>query len=255
MTHAEDPDVALRLTGPEQRWLTAQSDRQHEEAPRRSRSLTVRLNRAVDRYSLEAGWVAAALHNATAALPPQPQRATPRRGSGHADPTLSRVAATIDTAERAARTYAHLAGPCPLAGTDPGDCRCPASLTDVAATVGLDLDPASIVDDLFGTPATTAAFTGAVSRAAAWHSKAASRLGGTWRDARSSGLGDEQLRPTVDTLDHLASQMRHLASTLAQWTNRGVRRCANGCGAAAPPNRATCGRCRTARWREQQNTG
>jgi hypothetical protein len=252
----------------EQTWLAqARAQQQRDAHDRPRRSLQYRMRKAVDRWSLESGWVALGLVNATAAAPPPARPSRGPRRSGMSDPTLAVTASTISAVERTADRWAHLIGPCPNDGQyvsigqrDDESIlhECPAgSILELAdALTGFDDGPSDglsalerialeahqLVDGLIGTPSSSrAAWNAIVSRAAKFHSAAATTIAGAWQEAWRAGAEPEQLERWADMTATIAGRSAAIAGGLAHWSGREEPRCAAGCGGAGP---GTCDRCR-----------
>lgn len=248
----------VELTRHEQAWIDARrretEQASHDDGP--GRSLRGRTHRAADRWAIEAGWVAVGLTRATVTLPPssRPGDGTSRRAAGPSDPTGAVLHATYDTVAREAEAFAHLAGPCLRDGTTDPDTRrvheCPTvTATHLADYAGVTVDASDVVDGLLGTPTSSpAAFAAAVSRGAAWHAATSVQLLEAWQEAWRAGAEPSVLETWTTRTEHLTRLMAALAGRLADWSGRRERRC-RACDGAAPSDRATCGRCRTASWR------
>ena len=242
-----------------------------EEQP--SRRLPARMRKACDRWSVEAGWVAAGLEGATVTkLPDRETARAGRGGSSVSDPTSAALGAVLGSLERAAARWAHLTGPCPLDGTRSHVACCgdtvmhgcagfrhdcpPGAASTLGEWLGLDLAPAVIVDGLLGTPvSSTGEFAAIVSRAALWHSTAAATLSGAWADAYRAGAEPSKLQTITTETEDLARRMATLAGYLADWSGRSEPRCADGCGGAKPQRAATCDRCRQRTSRARRQAG
>lgn len=246
------------LTDAEETWLARRLAEQ-ASTDRPSRSARGRMQKAVDRWSTEASWVALGLTSATATLPP-PSRTTGKVGrqTGPSDPTGAVIDATWQEVSSAAWRWAHLTGPCPLDGTRDEldrlhECPDAGTAIDVADLAYLHLDPDDIIDQLMGTPpSSSAAWTAACHQAATWHTQAAAQTMQAYVELDRAGAEPPHLERIVAAATQLASKMAGLAGALAGWSGRSERPCAANCGGAAPEGRATCGRCRTAHWRARQ---
>lgn len=248
------------LTGVEQRWLEARrrADERQTTDARPARSLQSRLHKAIDRWSIEAVWIAAGLQQATAQIPPPKQAARERRDNSISDPTMSQVAATVATIERETILWAHLAGPCRLNGQPASDTSPLLHLCDddtiaaVARQFGIDLPHVDeLVDGLLGTPVTsTVAFNDIVNRAATWHTTAATTIKQTWMDLWQSGCDSATLEHLVTETETVARRTATIAWRLAVWSGRQEPTCTS-CGGLKPDNRNQCGKCRTAQWRDR----
>lgn len=211
-----------------------------------------KLRSAVERWQDASANVVRALRNATVESPPQPPPRSGRGGSDVSDPTLARIEATWNAVDHACVTYAHLAGPCAADGCHicTGDRR-PDSLTAIANALGAPLDLAVVIDALLGTPSSsTAAFDDALDSAEKAYAAAADQLQDAWHEARRAGADDDTLATLVDRTSNVAARMDGLVGAVTQWLpSSPVRRCAAGCGGAAPPvgKGATCQHCRDQR--------
>ncbi len=251
------------LTPAETRWLEHRAQEQARQADRPSRSLLSRIQKATDRWSEDAGWIAVGLEHATVTLPPA-SRPGGGRTPGPSDPTAAQLHATLAELDRAVVKFAHLTGTCDRDGLrfDPDGNETPTGRlhecpdgtpADIADLTGLVLDPEEIVDSLLGTPPTsTRAFTDAVHGAASWHTKTAADLRDRWQTAWQQGAEPALLETWTAATEQLARRITHLAGELAGWSGRFEATC-NTCGGLKPAGRADCGRCRTAAWR-QRNT-
>lgn len=251
-------DVAVwtppTLTAAEERALAA-TTRQPDDPP--SRGLPSRMRKATDRWSIEASHVAVGLTAATATIPPPARPPSGPRAPGITDPVGAQVHATYDTVTRAANTFAHLTGPCPLDYTrdEYGQTHlCPdGSAVYVAVAVGVAFYPPDITRRLLHSVG-TADWQAAVHTAASWHTKTAAHLLDAfldaWRTAEPSTLEDWTART-----EQLARRMAALAGSLSLWNGRLERRCKAGCGGAAPPKGegATCERCRQRHSRDRRH--
>lgn len=234
----------------ERRWFEAQAEqlnRPSDDKP--ARSLSGRMQRACDSWSVEAGHIAVGLTRASVTLPPSPRSGGGRR-SGPADPTGAALMRTLDTLDRDIQYFAHLTGRCRLDGQPDVNGmlhRC-LDLTahDLAVSMGIDRNPAGVVDGLLGTPPTSArTFELAVQRAYSWHALTAATVLDRWRTAYRQGAEPSQLGAWCDGAEQQARRMTGLAGRLAGWSDRTERRCRT-CDGAAPlyGQGATCVRCR-----------
>lgn len=238
-----------------------------EDTGQAPRSVRARMQRAVDVWSLETGWVAVGLTSATATIPPTVQGDRVRRGSGPSDPTGAVLFATLDTVGREAEAWAHLTGPCARDGLALHDACCGTTAlpgcrgrvhdcldghaVDVADLGSLVLDPETVVDSLLGTPPSSRAWADACSTAAAWHSTAAAQVLELFQQAWRDGAEPAHLDAWATATERLARKVAALAGRLAAWSGRTEAQCAS-CGGARPQGRNHCGRCRTAAWRDRQ---
>lgn len=267
------PAAPVELNGREDRWMEGrrlEAERHLAEVRERpSRSIPARMKTAVDRWSEQAGWVAAGLEGATVTRAPSPQGDGGRRGPGPSDPTGAQLQRTLDAIAEEVWEFAHLTGPCSLDGMPVNqdrvvderwgkEHRCATgSALDVADLVGLDVDPDEVVDGLLGTPSSsTKAFHEAVGAAAAWHNVTASQVQGRFDQAWRDGVEPSILEDWTSRTQELARRMDALAGRLAEWSGRKERTCrAEGCGAAVPAPETTarggamCDACRQRRSR------
>jgi hypothetical protein len=243
-----------------------QAEREAREGPGPSRSLRGRIEKACDRWATDAVWIATGLNNATATLPPPARQTSGRRGSGPSDPTAAVIGQTYDTVQREAEAFAHLTGRCALDGTREHDRCCGRTVRDGCKghvhtcpdTPASDLpglsDPATVVDGLLGTPASSpTAFSAATGGAAAWHAAAAVQTLSAWREAWTAGREPSELEDWCVQVEMLQRRLSGLAGRLADWSGRRERKC-RACDGVKPEDRATCGRCRTRAWRDRQVT-
>lgn len=222
-----------------------------EETGRPRRSLSGRVHRAVEQYRRHAVDVAEALHAASVAEPP-PNRSTAGmpRGSDPSDPALAQITATHDAIDRGAVWYGHLLDDCLVCADRLAVGRHNHGQDTLARL--LDDDWSEIVDHLSGLSATSPfAFKSAVSRAAVAHDGGAGRFEEWMSQLHREGAEPDVLDNLASRFERLVGQMRALSDSLGQWRPGVlVRRCAAGCGGAAPPRGegATCGRCRNRKY-------
>lgn len=252
-----------QLRGPEQAWLDQQyrhAEREARESPAPSRTLRNRMLKATDKWTLEVTWIVTGLTNATVEHPP-PSRPNhgAKRKTGPSDPTGATFHSVYDTLERETEAFAHLTGPCFYDGQrDPVTGRtheCPDDpAVELAEMAGVPADASQVVDMLIGTPfSSQRAFGDAVAFAGQWHGTVARECYEAWERAFRDGREPSELETWTMATERLARRVSGLSGRLSVWSGRSERQCAGGCGGGAPPvgEGATCGRCRTARWREQ----
>lgn len=202
--------------------------------PRRSASHLVR--KATERIQAGAGKAAAALINATVAVPPQ-QRTTAgaRRGSDVPDPALAQIEATIRAVDHGLSKLGHLLDDCPACGDGEQGHNDRWAVT-LATLTGEWWT--WTVDHCVGVSATSPKAVEAAATAARAHGRGAELLLERWMQARRDGAEPDWLDSTASAADRLSRQVQGLADSLGQWRPGPiVRRCACGCGAHAPVGR------------------
>lgn len=232
------------LSKAEQRWLTGLRP---NTADRRPGRLLGRAQKAADRWSIEAGYIAVGLTAASAdGAPPVAPSGDRGRTVGYGDPVASAYGATVRHVESAARRWAHLTADC---APDCTACGGPNGWRLAAQTAADVPDPADIVDGLLGTPpSSTAAWQAAVSRAATWHTIAAATISGAVVTMWRRGAETVAVEDAVAGMEQLARLTAGVAGSLSEWNGRQEPTCRiEGCRRPREPGRRVCMPCRKGR--------
>lgn len=261
-----------RYTDAEETWLARTLATKADQARPAYATVRRRMHTLLDSWLAETGHIVTGLTHATATIPPAATPSARTRGpAGPSDPTGTVLSSTWAAVDRAAVRFAHLTGPCLLQGRvfhdrccgsvpldgcrgDVHDCG-EVSAASLAGMFGVALPHGEVVDGLVGTPPSAFRFGAKVVPAVgAWHAGAVSAVVsefGLWWD---EGAEPYELEAVVHEADRLVRALRSLAGSLAGWSGRQERRCAAGCGGAAPVvgEGATCQACRKRKSRINQ---
>lgn len=239
-----------RLTKPELRWLASKA----QEAPSKSPADARRLHQLASKLQEHVGLACAGIGNATVSSPP-PKRSNlgMPRGTDPSDPALAQIESTHHVIDAALTRLGHLFADCPIcedldAGAGHND-----STPTMLDLTGHDDGLTDLSDHCTGLSATSPhAVATVLAQAPQKATRQADTIVDLWHQARNDGAESDVLRDQIGRLNEVVSRARRVEAMVAQWLPSRVNRCAAGCGGAAPNGGVgTCGRCRTARWRDQ----